>query len=271
MTFDEWISNPQGKGSSTMPNRVMMRTMYVNQWDKIRVKENGLISYKLYKDKEDYYIHFKIPTESEDRFYYDVVIRFFPPKRDKTPTMQKTLKNYQFQAYSNDPYFVFTYAYAFNSHDLFVKDLSYKMSSLALKQPAKIKNPKNEIGYVKTIYFAYLEMEHLDLFSKVKWETIATKYSKLVWNNTVEHSDDMLRISKESRQRNARAKKKMQDETEKNNKVLNKEKPLTDRIKSPNIPNFGHLKRESIAKIKKSFKNSIDSLKPSKNRLKLKK
>jgi hypothetical protein len=271
MTFDEWIANPGGKGNSVITNRAMVHKNYTNQWDVIRVKENGVISYKLYTGNEDYYIHFKIPTESEDKFYYDVVIRFFPPSNDKTMTMERTLKNYQIQVYSNDPYFVFTYCYAYNSHKMFISDLKNKMSSLALTEPAKVRNPKNQIGYVKSIYFAYLEMKHLDLFSKVQWETISKKYNKNVWSQTVEHSEDLLQKTKEIRAKNKKNKKKMQKETLDNNKLLNKLKPIADRIKSPNIPHFGHFKKPDIAKMQKSFNSSILALKPSKNRSKRKK
>lgn len=264
MTFDEWISNPQGKGSAVMSNKVMYQNMYTNQWDAIRLRENGLIVYHLYKDKEDYYAHFKIPSGINENFYYDAVIRFYPPSGDKSCTMEKTLRNYLFQCYSNDPSFVYTFAYAYKSHKLLVKDLYDKMSPLALKEPAKIKNPKNEVGYVKSIYFTYIEMKHLELFNKVRWES-ATKYNKSVWNNTIEHADDKIRKSREVTSANAKTKKKAEDiEKRKNNEFKKSSTPINSKFKSPNIHNFGHFKSAGIAKFKRTIQSSVSDLKKDK-------
>lgn len=271
MTFDEWISNPQGKGSAVMPNRIMYQNMYTNQWDTIRLRENGLIMYHLYKDNEDYYVHFKIPSGINEHFYYDTVIRFYPPSGDKKCTMERTIRNYQFQCYSNDPAFVFTYAYAYKSHKLLVKDLYDKMSPLALKEPAKVRNPKNEIGYVKSVYFAYIEMKHLELFSKSKWD-LAKKYNKSVWRDTVEHADDKIRKSRELVSANAKTKKKDEDyEKRKNTEFKKTSVPINSKFKSPNIHNFGHFKADGIGKFKKTIQSSISNLGKSNNRSKRKK
>jgi hypothetical protein len=258
MTFDQWISNPQGKGSAVMSNRVMYHKMYSTQWDNLRLRENGLIMYHLYKDDKDFYIHFKIPSEINTNFYYDTVIRFYPPNSDRSVSLEKTLKNYEFQCYSNDPSFVYTFAYAYKSHKLLINDLYDKMSPLALKQPAKVKNPRNEIGYVKSVYFAYLEIKHLDLFTKVRWETTASKYSKNVWKTTVEHADDKIRKAQELSSANAKTKKKAEDKEKRDNKEFEK-KSTSNKFKSPNISNFGHFKSDPIGQFKKSIKTTIDS------------
>ena len=65
------------------------------------------------------------------------------------------------------------------------------MSKLALKKKAEIKNPKDEIGYVKSLYFAYIEMQRLDLFNKAKWINPAS-YKSSVWKNTIMHADEKI-------------------------------------------------------------------------------
>ena len=55
MTFQEYINNPTGVGNSVMSYRSMYEDLYHNKWDKIMVRENGKIDYKLYYSKNHYY------------------------------------------------------------------------------------------------------------------------------------------------------------------------------------------------------------------------
>lgn len=246
MTFDEYIKNPAGKGASVITNRQMYQNMYQKQFDELLVKENGLIMYHLYVGTDDYYIHLKIPSEITKNFYYDTIIRFYIGSGKANVKMEKTLKNYDVQFYSNDANFVFTYCYAFNSRKMFPKDLNNKMSELALKQKAKIKNPRNELGYVKSLYFAYLEMKRGDLFTKSRWETLSTKYNKNVWNQTVDHADDKIRKANELINADRKAKKKIDDKEKINvDRFKRASTPVTSKFKSPNQKNFGHFKREA--------------------------
>lgn len=250
MTFDEYIKNPAGKGASIITNRQIYQNMYQKQFDELLVRENGLIMYHLYKGSDDYYVHFKIPSEITPNFYYDTVIRFYTSK--STIKMEKTLRNYDFQVYSNDANFVFTYCYAFNSRRMFIKDLVSKMSELALKQKAKIKNPRNDLGYVKSIYFAYIEMKRGDLFTKSRWETTSTKYNKNVWNQTVEHADDKIKKANELINADRKTRKRLDNkEKNKNEQFRKASPPITSKFKSPNQKNFGHFKREAPTKFNK--------------------
>lgn len=208
MTYDEYIQNPMGKKNAVMANREMYRLMYSNKWNAIKLRENGLIKYDFYYGKDEYYVHFKIPSEVVPKFYYDTIIRFYIPSGKGALKMERTLSNYQVQFYSNDPSFVYTFAHAFKENDLFIKDLEPKMSRLALRTKAEEKNPRNQVGYVKSLYFAYLEMRSLNLFSKNRWENIAKPYSKNVWKNTVTHADDKVASRKEEGEKYARKKKR---------------------------------------------------------------
>lgn len=166
MTLEEYINNPLGiKIAANM--REMYRSKYTSKFDAVLVRENGKLNYKLFKSKDKFYIFIKIPSEVVPDFYYDVVIEFYPS--DKGFDSFKSLEKYNIRVFSNDPSFVFTYAHAFKSHDMFIKELSGKMSSEALRKKAKERNPENSIGYVKSIYFAYLYMQSHGLFAKIKY------------------------------------------------------------------------------------------------------
>lgn len=160
MTFEQYILNPMGKKNAVMnaTAREAIRSSYMKKFDAIMVRERGRIIYHLYKNtkKNKFYAHFKIPSETIDRFYYDVVLEFSATEDVKESGTN--LLKYNVRFFSNDPAFVYTYAYVFSHNGLFIDELKPKMSRKALNTKAKEKNPYEQVGYVKTIYFAYLAM-----------------------------------------------------------------------------------------------------------------
>ena len=165
ISFDKYIDNPSGTGTSVVTNRGMYKQLYTTKFNAVLVREQGKIVYNVYKveDAEDsYIIHMKIPSEVVPKFYYDVVIRLFTTDNGKKAAA--SLRMYSVQFYSNDPAFVYTFAHAFSKNNIFINDLSSKMSKTALDNVASVKNPRDDIGYVKSLYFAYLAMEKYNLF-----------------------------------------------------------------------------------------------------------
>lgn len=208
VTFKEYISNPMGRSTAVVSNRQLYDQFYRSKLDKIMVRENGKISYKLYRAKHKYYAHLKIPSETVSNFYYDVVIEFSEPDKiigDGRPT----LTNYNVRFFSNDPAFVFNFVHAFNKNDLFITDLKDKMSSTALKTVGKEKNPKDEVGYVKSIYFAYLIMVQRDLFNKLKY-TIS--YNEKIMKADIAHADTKIQQRTEAADIIAKRRKKEKKE-----------------------------------------------------------
>ena len=66
------------------------------------------------------------------------------------------------------------------------------MSKKAIKEDAKEKNPTNVVGYVKTIYFAYLYMKSRGLNNR---DVFASRSSKLVYSrllSEIENADDKI-------------------------------------------------------------------------------
>ena len=218
--FSDYINNPMGKDNAVMSNREMYRQFYTNKFNALMLRENGNIEYHLYKYKEEYVCHVKIPSEVVNNFYYDIVIYFYA--KDKNVQSEKTLENYCVKFYSNDPSFVFTFAHAFSKNNLFIADLSKKMSTLALKQKATQKNPKDEIGYVKSLYFAYLFMKNKGLFAKIRYAT-ADKYSPKVLQDKIMDADEKikLRMEEEQKQKKKEVTKNKQTENKQNKNISN--------------------------------------------------
>lgn len=209
MTFDDYIKNPMGDKVAVMSNREIYRAMYKAKYEAIMVRENGKVNYKVYKDKRKhtYYLHILVPSEAISKFYYDVVIKFIP---SKTSDIEGSIKNYDVQFYSNDPSFVYTFAHAFMKEDLFIKELSSRMSREAITKRPVEKNPKEEIAYVKSLYFAYLIMKDKSLFAKVILDPAAIPYDEKGLISTITHADKKI----EDRQ-NAAADKRAEQRKEK--------------------------------------------------------
>ena len=165
MTFENYIDNPMGKGSATITagHRELMRMQYNKKFDNLLLREKGKMDYRMFTDskRNEYWIYVKIPSELCKNFYYDTLIKFYADEKVKGGG--KNLFKYNVRFYSNDPAFVYTYAYVFAHNDLFINELASKMSKQALKRPPTEKNPSNSIGYVKSIYFVYLLMDNRSL------------------------------------------------------------------------------------------------------------
>ena len=198
MSFDKYIDNPSGR-SSVITNRGMYKEMYKSKFDAVLLREQGKIVYQVFKqnDPEDsYYIYLKIPSEVIENFYYDVVIRLHTT--DNSKKYAQNLRTYAVQFYSNDPAFVYTFAHAFSKNKIFINDLSSKMSRKALQKSASVKNPKDDVWYVKSLYFAYLAMEKYNLFNRIVLDRIANKYDKRYLIGNITHADEKIRARQEA-------------------------------------------------------------------------
>ena len=244
MSFDKYIDNPSG-GATVITNRRMYKDMYKSKFDKVLLRESGKIEWKVYytNDNEDsYYIYMKIPSEVITNFYYDVVVRLFTNENRKKSNAN--LREYAVEFYSNDPAFVYTFVHAFSKNHLFIKDLEPKMSKIALKNTAKIKNPKDNIWYVKSLYFAYLTMEKYNLFSRIILKQHGVRYNKRELLSQITHATEKI----ESRQQ---AQEKLDKEKSKAKKIERKDSEVqTKQSKSSNI-----VKTSMVSKTSKNTKS----------------
>lgn len=221
MTFQEYINNPTGTGNSVMSYRKMYEDLYHDKWDKIMVRENGKVDYTLYKKGNTYYCHLKVPSEVVENFYYDVVIKMEQGSKS-------SLKDGETRFFSNDPSFNYTFAHAFVKNKLHIPELESKMSKKAIKTPAKEKNPQDTIGYVKSLYFAFIMMSEKGLFNKGKYTAEAKSFDKKILLSNITDTDECIeqRIEQEEIQRKKRTKEKEKssgNKSSKRNEVINPE------------------------------------------------
>ena len=252
-SFKEYISNPLGNKNTVFSSREMYKNMYTEKYNLLMVRENSNIKYNLYKDKNNYYILLKIPSEKVKDFYYDVFIQFIPTK---TSSLERTLDNYIAKFYSNDPSFVYTFAHAFIKNNMFVEDLKPKMSKLAIKKDAKEKNPDNQIGYVKTLYFAYLFMKSRGLFNKVHYAS-ATVYNKRQVLSEIMDADEKIQLRREEAEALVKKPKKQEVHHDKRNLFdIGNNWNFTNRIKNVSTVNkvVNSVKSKFVGKTKTTKK-----------------
>lgn len=101
---------------------------------------------------DSWYIHLKIPSESNDSISYDVVLRFFLLGHSKG--RDGSLAGHKVQFFSNSPSFIYNYSWLYKSYGFLIENLYGKMEKQYLNQRPKKENLV--ISYDKSIYFAIL-------------------------------------------------------------------------------------------------------------------
>ena len=168
MTFDNYINNPTGGRSHMVGQKEAAKAVYSDKFNKLMMRQAGNIPYQLYKDDPDRFVlYIKMPSESTEMGRYDVVIEFWT--KDTVQKKLNKLDGYYVRFYSNDPNFTFTYAYTFKKNHLIIPELVDKLSAKSLKDKPKATNPNTTVGYVKSIYFAYLFWKMRGLNNKLNW------------------------------------------------------------------------------------------------------
>lgn len=235
VTLNQYIANPLLKGGRVL-SAVMLesaRKDYTDRFNKLNLRENSKWNFWLYTDKEknEYYIYIKVPSETIKNFYYDVVFKFYADL--DTPENMRDLNKYYFQIFSNDPAFCYTYAYVFLQNDLIIPDLKEKLSPKAVKQRPEITNPTEETGYVKSIYFAYLFIQNRQLNKMINFEAFAVDYKKILLTSSVMNMDDKVGMREDAGKR-LQAQKKRQKEIAANQKEKHLSR-LTQQEKDHNV------------------------------------
>lgn len=228
-SFDDYINNPSGPGSAIHGN--FNKDQYTKDLMTVE-SNNGKATYDIYKQTKGnsfvYYLQFKIPSSTKG-FFYDVVIELTPDGDDQ-PSI-RTVRKYYVRFFCNDENFVYTYAYAFDSHGVLIKELERQLPFRSTIQKASTRNPDNAMGYNKSIVFAYLVMERDGLFDK---QNLANR-CKAASIHTIRNSIDPFDKKKKTRSEIiANAKAGGQKERVASTKVIKSKNLLGDML--PDIP-----------------------------------
>lgn len=213
LSFREFISNPSGKGSAVNTNSELILSNYSN---KVAVLEK--ITYTCYMNNNGvYYIHFIIPSDSVEGCTYDLVVQLSPGK-NPTPMDQ-----YEVKFFSNDPAFVFTYAYAYKSHGLLIEFLEKKYTTQTTTSRPSTRNPDNAIGIPKSIYYAYIIMNKKGLFDNKnvdRFRVVNSHPENVIYNKVRKYAE--IENERSINQKKSKTKSISLDVEVKNNNLLTK-------------------------------------------------
>lgn len=157
-TLEEFLNKPFGKTTGTS---IKYRDRYVKYRNTNKIK---LVGVSLVDDV--YYSHVLVPSETNDRVNYDVVIQFSPS--DYKCRKQNSLENYTVKFFSNCPSFIYNYAALYKRENMLIEDLYKKLGvNWSDKMPDKT-NPNYNLDYDKSLYYAgtYLLEHKLSCLSK---------------------------------------------------------------------------------------------------------
>lgn len=134
-------------------NSLTRDTEYDTKYRKF-VAENKIRIFAMCQIEDSYYIHIKVPSESQKSkgYEYDVIIRFFPPNGDIEK--QSHIRNYYIQFFSNSPSFMYQYAYLYKKEGFLIEALYNKLDADYIDIPPEKTNKEMKISYDKSIYFA---------------------------------------------------------------------------------------------------------------------
>lgn len=228
ITYSDYIKGRVAdKGSLTKSQTKLIIDDYKSRFDKLLVREAGNFPYHLYKDEDKYYIHVSVPSENTRNVYYDVVIEFSTTKEIVDKKNNIDLANARF--FSNDPAFVFNYAYVFKHKGIIIDWLEKKISKRALEEKAVIKNPNQQLGHIKSLYFAYffIKINHL-FFVDPSWR----KAEKLVKTKVLKSISSSTAILERIAEQKEIAKQKKKEEERKTKPITIKRRSAKLDVKS---------------------------------------
>lgn len=198
MTLEEYIRNPMGKGNAVYSQRFVYEELYTKKFNLLVAREAGIWKTQcIISNEKEYYLYIQIPSESVEHFFWDTVIGFKTGdgELEKSPT----LAGYDIQFFSNDPAFMFNFAQAFDKNKMLIQKLKKNIPKTAFKLESKVRNPQGVVGYVKTLYFAYLYIKLRGLLSKPVWRDNKSTLSIGELSNRMIPTDRKLELYNEAK------------------------------------------------------------------------
>lgn len=159
-TLDSFIAEPFGK------NRQVKNLDYEIRYQKYK-KENKIRIAAVLELEKNYFVHLKVPSESQKNLaYYDVVIQFFTP--DEKIQRQMTVVNYYVQFFSNSPGFVYKYASLYKVEGYLIEALMDKYKPGMLDIMPDHTNKNYDLYFDSSIYYAcrFLQEHKMTLLGK---------------------------------------------------------------------------------------------------------
>lgn len=132
---------------------------------------------KAIKIKNDYFVYFQIPSESNseypsDKVHYDVILQLVPPNASWLES--ENLRDFDVKVYSNCPSFTFTFTYVYYKQGALINMPHGAYTRKALNTKPVTRNPLLLYGIEKSLWFAICYMDENHLFRRSKLDAMIT-------------------------------------------------------------------------------------------------
>ena len=132
---------------------------------------------KAIKIKNDYFVYFQIPSESNseypsDKVHYDVILQLVPPNASWLES--ENLRDFDVRVYSNCPSFTFTFTYVYYKQGALINMPHGAYTRKALNTKPVTRNPLLLYGIEKSLWFAICYMDENHLFRRSKLDAMIT-------------------------------------------------------------------------------------------------
>jgi hypothetical protein len=271
------ILRPFNKGFSAFQIKLVIDNLTYRYVRNIKNR----IHVRFLKENNDYFIHAKVPSESDEEYpgsasiHYDVIFQLSPP--NKASLEANTIREYDLKVFSNIPSFIFTFNYIFHLKRSLINLPQSYYSQRALTEKARIRNPLNLLGIDKSLWFTvyYLDENHafrrdyidsvvepgLTLLQLLKDEHIASQDKKL---RECESRENLKRSQrgalKKKRARERRIDEKNPRTNVKGEEVLSLFNDLSSDLRTKTLVTEA-LKSDKILDTKRSLNSSLQGKK----------
>ena len=246
----EQIVKPFNSGFSAVSIKYLLENLQKRYLVNI---EPNVTTVDAVKEKDNYFILVKIPSESNteyksDKIFYDVIIELSPP--NKSYLSNESVRDYDVRVYSNCPSFTYTFTYVYYKKDALIKMPKGAYTRKALSKAPKVRNPLLLFGIEKTLWFAICYIDKNKLFKRSNLEALVKDDSKL---------KDLIKeykiIGQDQKLEEVMAR------TKKFSTIKKKENKIDDRIKEKDIKKIGKTspKKENIENLRSRLAADLSS------------
>ena len=246
----EQIVKPFNSGFSAVSIKYLLENLQKRYLVNI---EPNVTTVDAVKEKDNYFILVKIPSESNteyksDKIFYDVIIELSPP--NKSYLNNESVRDYDVRVYSNCPSFTYTFTYVYYKKDALIKMPKGAYTRKALSKAPKVRNPLLLFGIEKTLWFAICYIDKNKLFKRSNLEALVKDDSKLkdlIKEHKIIGQDQKL--------------EEVMARTKKFSTIKKKENKIDDRIKEKDIKKIGKTspKKENIENLRSRLAADLSS------------
>lgn len=246
----EQIVKPFNSGFSAVSIKYLLENLQKRYLVNI---EPNITTVDAVKEKDNYFILVKIPSESNteyksDKIFYDVIIELLPP--NKSYLNNESVRDYDVRVYSNCPSFTYTFTYVYYKKDALIKMPKGAYTRKALSKAPKVRNPLLLFGIEKTLWFAICYIDKNRLFKRSNLEALIKDDSKLkdlIKEHKIIGQDQKL--------------EEVMARTKKFSTIKKKENKIDDKIKEKDIKKIGKTspKKENIENLRSRLAADLSS------------